>query len=361
MGIGHFSDFVRRYAPRCYYERELEHFRGRRFAVDMNNLAYQMMSVATKDILDETNLVEDRPDTQAINNKAMDKIVRRFVVFVEHGITPVAVFDGKSHPLKAHAKSKKKPYQDKLRAKLQSIEEHLYSLQPLYRTRDIIDEYTKYYRQCIDVSCDFLESLKGVLSSLGFPVLSATDFGLETGDAEGICATLCMQGNDYCYAAVTNDSDYHVYGGNIQIIDVYPNKGKYYAKIRTLESILKQTKLSFERFRDLCILCGTDFNPNIPSIGLVRAWDKIQKYGTIREMAKHEDVRILNYDAVLKIFASTIVKVDIPAPEINIEAFRENSRQVLEEYHLSDHATTLGAHLLKTEYTETLESLLSVS
>lgn len=355
MGINHFSDFLKEHAPNCYYEISLESFRGLRIAMDINNLAYAMMGVAIKEIVNKTQLTAGQPDKSEIQRLAMDKIVARLGVYLQNGITPVCVFDGKPHELKqSHGRSKRKANSDVIRERLKTAEFKLYGVDPLFRNQKLVDEYAKYYIQNIEVPFDFMNQLRDLLVEVGFPVLSATDFGLETRDAEGICATLCLKGNDYCIAAVTTDSDFHVYGGNIQITEVYPKytmvRGvritAYYAKVRSLEAILQQSGLSFDRFRDLCILHGTDFNPNIPGVGVKRSWDHIARHGSIANMVQNNvDVTILNYPAVLKIFASTIVRVQIQSPDFDVQRFNNYARSVFDIYGLRDHAASMSDSL----------------
>lgn len=369
MGIENFSDFLKNHAPNCYFEIPLESFRGRRLAIDINNLAFQMMDVAIKQVVDQTNIAEDRPDRNQINNRALDKILERIGVFVRYGITPVCIFDGKPHALKIHAKKKRKSNTDRVRQKLAEAENKLYSADPLFRTQSLINEYVKYYKQNIEVSYDFMDQLRDLLNTIGFPTFNAMEFGLETNDAEAICAVLCLGGNDYCYAGVTNDSDFHAYGGNIQIIDIYfridmidgIRTSVYYAKVRSLEAILQQSKLSFEQFRDLCILHGTDFNPNIPNIGPVKSWDRIQRYGSILAMSQYEDISPLNYFNVLNIFSSTIVKININPPDINMDLFRANSRNTFSLYGLRDYASIFNSYLnqSKEDKPDTLTTLLT--
>lgn len=351
MGIDYFSDFIREHAPNCYFEIPLESFRHRRVAIDINNLAFAMMSVATKEVVDRTELAINKPDRGNIDRLAIDKIIGRLVIYLQHGITPVCVFDGKPHELKSHAKAKRKANNDRIKNKLKDAEIKLYSVDLLFRVQPLINEYAKYCKQNIEVSYDFMNQLRDILITVGFPVLSATDFGLETRDAEGICAALCLQGNDYCVATVSTDSDYHTYGGNIEITDIYPkyvnNNGVrvhvYYAKVRSLEAILQQCGLTFDRFRDLCILQGTDFNPNIPGVGVKRSWDYITRYGSIVGLGQSGiDISILNYFNVLKIFASTIVKINIPLPNFNVSRFREHGRNMFDLYNLRDHASSIA-------------------
>jgi flap endonuclease-1 len=362
MGIQSFSEFLKQRVPNPYFEVPLQNLQDKRLAIDVSHVAYAMMSIAIKEVTDQTNLATERPDQTEIERLALDKIVARLVLFLQHGITPVCIFDSKSHPLKeAHVKVKRKADRDKIENKLKNAETNLYSVDVLFRTQTVIDEYAKYFKQFNNIPHDFMHQLKDVLTTVGFPVFSAEDFGLETTDAEGVCAALCLKGNDYCYAAVCNDSDFHVYGGNLGIVDIYQKNKTYYTKVRSLEAILQQSGLTFDQFRDLCILMGTDFNPNIKNVGPKRSWDYIAKYGSIANMAKNGvNVSILNYPNVFKIFASTITKINIPSPVFNVEKFREHGRNVFDLYHLRDHASSIANTLDKTSIPESVSSVITL-
>jgi flap endonuclease-1 len=354
MGIQYFSEWLKLCNINCNFEIALEQFRGKRIAVDISYLTFTMKSVAIKEVVDRTNLMAEPPNMDEINRLTLDKIIAHLAIYIKYGITPVCVFDSKAHPLKGQGKLKKKAAKDNMKNKLKEAEIKLYSVDPLFRTQGLINEYSKYYKQNTEVSIEFMNQLKDVLNTVGFPTLTAADFKLETNDAEGICAALCLKGNDYCVATYTIDSDYHVYGGNISILDIYSKTTTvngiktltHYAKVRSLEAILQQSKLSFDQFRDLCILMGTDFNPNIPNVGVKKSWDYICRYGSIANMAQNGiNVSILNYHNVLKIFSSTIVKIDILSPDFNTDRFREHGRNTFDLYQLRDHASNINSCL----------------
>lgn len=351
MGIQYFSDFLKQRTSNCYVEIPLENFRGKRFAIDISVLTFAMYSTAIKEVLERTSLATEKPDRGEIDRIALDKIVANLAVYLHYGITPVIVFDSEAHPLKkAGAKAKRNVDRQKIKDKLKEAEDNLYNTDPLFRVQHLVEAYSKLYKQNIDIPHEFMEQLKNILSTTGFPCFSASDFGLETTDSEGVCAALCLTGNDYCSVTVSNDSDTHVYGCDLCATEIYTKKVNkipvHFAKVRSLKLILEQSGLNFEQFRDLCILQGTDFNPNIPNVGAKRSWDYITKYGSIANMALNGiNVTILNYNEVLKIFDSTIVKIDIPPPDFNQELFRANGRSTFDLYDLRDHASNIADSL----------------
>lgn len=354
MGIEHFSDFLKKHAPNCLFEVSLESFRGKKIAIDMHKFIYEMISGATKSVVSRTNVVFEKPDQQAIERIALDMILNKLEIFMYYGITPVCVFDGTPHPLKGLTQVKRKANKEKARQKLLQAEQALYSVDPFARTSALTEAYKDAYCGSIRPRWEFSTQLKDILGSSGFPVLSVDDFPMVSKDAEALCAALCLQGNDYCFATVSDDSDYHAYGGDIEILETYTKQvdgnREHFAKVRSLESILQQTGFHFEQFRDLCIMLETDYNPNIPGIGLVKSVEKIKQYGTLEYISQVLDTTPLNYVEVRKIFQSAITRITIPPPVFDQAKFREYSRDVFDRYQLKNHTDIIlkllsGVHL----------------
>lgn len=119
--------------------------------------------------------------------------------------------------------------------------------------------------------------LKNVLTDIGFTCLTATY------DAEKLCTMLCIEKK--VDAVYSNDTD------NIAmrcpfLLTKHATETKNGKKLRYFEYIQykyirKNLKLNRREFLDLCIMCGTDFNNNIPGIGPAKALAYIQKYKKI--------------------------------------------------------------------------------
>ena len=55
-------------------------------------------------------------------------------------------------------------------------------------------------------------------------------------------------------------------------------------------------------FVDMCIMCGTDYNPNIKDVGTVTSFKIISEKTTIDNIKDLLDVKDLNYERVREIF-----------------------------------------------------------
>lgn len=65
------------------------------------------------------------------------------------------------------------------------------------------------------------------------------------------------------------------------------------------------TKLSFtpEQFMDLCIMCGCDYNDNIPRIGVMKAYKLIQEHNSIEHLKSLYNIDCLNHDVCRTLFS----------------------------------------------------------
>ena len=344
MGVEKFSAWLEAHAPQATTVVKLDMFKGYALAVDMDNLIYKMLKVAQKQVISETDLSQDELDETELNNLTRRMVMAKISELIEHGITPVCVFDGPSHPLKQHKANKNRAAKEKLMSRLEEAKNALRSADPLWRSQKLVDDYAKYLKQATYVSSSFSSDLYHMLSALGIPVLKGGEpcvSHIEAKDAEGLCATLCI--NKYCIAAYTTDSDFHFYGGDTQITDISHGN----ATVRTLANILQQAQITYNQFVDMCILLGNDFNPNIRGIALVNAWKKLQKYGSIDAMALYEDVSVLNHKAVRALVTSTIQRIQFD-PRLIKETFQSEYKEILATHKLSSYGERIMRTLFPT-------------
>ena len=60
-------------------------------------------------------------------------------------------------------------------------------------------------------------------------------------------------------------------------------------KVYTLPIILEELNLSYDKFVDVCILCGCDYTSKIHGIGPISALKYISKYGSIENIIQEID------------------------------------------------------------------------
>lgn len=349
MGVEDFSTFLEKYAPNSYFKVPLTSFSGKRIAVDLDNLIHIMTPIAAGQILDQTNLIDTEPDHSEIHRIIINRVLERLETFMFYNIQVICCFDSKPHPLKARVKEERNKKKKKATVEYEAAKAALYGVPPLFRNAQLVGTYAKAFKYAFKPSFEFTAHVRNLLSTLGFPVLVAGDYLANTGDGEGLAASLCVSGNDFCVATSSTDSDIHAYGGNLAILELSSERHQvngvsttiHFAKVRSLEAILQQLQWSFNTFFDMCILLGTDFNLRIPGIGPVKGFDLIKRYGSILSLGSSRDISVLNYLEVISVFQSSMIKLNPKQVDFDVNRFNQNARGVLEIESLSSHINTL--------------------
>lgn len=151
-------------------------------------------------------------------------------------------------------------------------------------------------------SADF-ELTRKLCHALGVPTVQAT---LE---AEATCFDLCKRG--VVDAVLTEDTDVLAYGAHTFLpkIDVF---GHTCVQVNYNE-VLECLDMSSDEFLDLCIMCGCDYNSNIPKVGPPTAYKLLKKYGNVERIATEtgKDISCLNYEKTKDLFRNpTVTHVD---------------------------------------------------
>lgn len=142
------------------------------------------------------------------------------------------------------------------------------------------------------------------LGDAGIPRMRAT------GEAERLCAALCRHG--LVDAVYTTDSDVFAHGcprmikkgkettflkeGQVPMVEVYE-----------LDVLLTGLEVSFEEFREICILAGCDYNETIPRVAFARAVALIKQHGNIDQLPPERyDTAPLNHHRCRELFAPLV-------------------------------------------------------
>lgn len=317
MGIKGLKQFLKKQVPRAFLRAPLSSLKGKKIAVDISCIMYKYMSVCQGREIDQTNLACCPLDQEKIFANWLNMFLGQCSNFVEMGITPIYVFDGKPIPQKEDEIERRK---DIMEDKMDSIHRELDSLALVAAPSSGMEELTpaklkellektdsnvaSMMKQVIHLPMSEKLKLKGIFSEIGVPIIQSTY------DAEKTCSILCLNG--IVDAVYTTDSDAIVYGTPVMIYDIkkenVPGEGIidvcYVIHIPTLLSELEITQ---DQLADIAILCGTDYNHNIRGIGPVKAFNGIKKWGTIEKFIAEQHVSVedagnLNYKSCRDIF-----------------------------------------------------------
>ncbi|XP_056246805.1 probable flap endonuclease 1 homolog [Seriola aureovittata] len=226
MGITKLADLIRLDAHDAISHKDISDYTGKVIALDTSIVVNQF-----------------RAATPALS--PLTGLFFRTLTFLEHGIKPVFVFDGKPPGEKAAVLEK--------RAETAG-----------WRFPNRTGIASSQTKDCLQL-----------LRLLGVPFIQAP------GDAEAMCAWLVRAGT--VDAVASEDMDSLPFGANILIRQLNAKKDSEVIEY-SLPKLLQKLQISHEEFVDLCILLGCDYCDKIAGLGPRRALTLIQKHRTIENV-----------------------------------------------------------------------------
>lgn len=322
-------------------EIKFKYLKGKKIAIDISVVEHRNKYGAYNHEYRKKDNIDEDIDEDLAETRFHALCVELALNLLSYGILPVFVFDGERRPEKKGTNNKRKEDRKNTKKKIKSLKK---KMNKEGSTKDTREEYYRL-KSRKEVTMEDNNNLKTILEYIGFPCLTATY------DAEKLCTMLCLEkkvdavySSDYdnlamcCPFLLTKHLTKREKGKQVRYFEYVQHK-----------HIRKSLELSRKQFLQFCIMCGTDFNDNIPDVGPVKALkyiknnkkyiDKHNKldlesieetYGEIAEdfMLKYEDsLRILSRE---KSEDCCIGEIDIKL-NIDLELIRER----LSEYSLS--------------------------
>lgn len=304
MGIKSLNEFLRDVCPEVFQPVHLSQLQYKKVAIDISLYMHKYKAACG-----------DRWQSAFIN---LVSSLRRNEVHC------IFIFDGKAPPEKNIEHEKRRESKQKFQDNIYELEEGLNEYHRTgYIPKCLVDMYKrrrspshkrllgsstddkvdiKWVEQKIEqrknqlysVSSDDFDLAKTLFRMLNVPFLEAPF------EAEKMCSKLCIDG--IVDAVLSEDTDIIAYGSPAFITKIDTSNDT--VVFISYETILEGTKLTSEQLLDLCIMCGTDYNSNIPKIGSKTAYKYITNCENIEgiESKMGLDVSILNYKRVRQLF-----------------------------------------------------------
>lgn len=343
MGIENFNEFIKKEAPTAFTEIPATYFKNTVIAIDAHNYIYTNMFISLKQSLRGVNLRDDVSaghDNDLKIQAFLKQIVRFVINLTSYSITPVFVFDGPNIEGKV-VRVKRQENNRKAHANIKKLESELEQQDPLERTDEDIEELRRLKGSVTHINAEEMNLFKDLLTKIGIPIIQAD------GDGEHICCMLVREG--LATAVYSRDTDCMVYGCPIMLKKLKKPSGKRYHvfEVTQFAPILKNLKISYESFVDLCIMAKCDYNTNIPNIAMVKSYKLLKKYKNIETVAEQEghDIECLNHEFCRDQFricpAVELLHDDhngvIPTLKINKDAIKnDDARRILRLYDADD-------------------------
>ena len=234
MGIKNLLKFLSNY-PELIKENYIENYQGKKIAIDISILIYQVVIAIRNTGSDLTN---DKGD---ITSHILG-IFNKTLSFLERGIIPIYIFDGKPPNLK------KKILEARNIIRKKALEK--------YSDAQTEAEKIKYFKRSVYITKKHIDECQELLQLMGIPYIEAPE------EADSQLAYLCKE--NLVYAVLTEDMDILTFGSP-RIIRNLTNNKKIPIEIE-LEKVLNKLSLTHEQFIELCILFGCDYCSSLSDI-----------------------------------------------------------------------------------------------
>lgn len=329
MGIKNIKPFLKEAAPDTFVTMSMVNLSGYRIAIDANYLMYVIKSRANGRVINSTDLSKDLClDNEEVNKVWVKMLIDMIMMFLNCNITPVFVFDGEHPKEKDQTKQVRQNAREERKNKINNLTEKMKG-DLLDRKPCDVKELENLIKNDLTFTKKDYELFANVLLNLGVPCLYAE------ADGEQLCCMLCIEGK--VAAVYSSDTDTLAYGCPLTITKVFENRHSPPAvECMVISNALTKLEIDYPTFLDLCIMCGCDFNNNIPKIGCKRAFGLLKEHKSIDNITSKYDTSILNYKRCRDIFSYKTSESLIRNETYSLEMDRSEPERTLSFFKLYD-------------------------
>lgn len=228
MGIRYLNTFLKKTCHNSIRTIHLNELYNKRIVIDVSIYLYQFEG-----------------DGLLVDN------MKRFIsILQEYRIHPLFVFDGKPPIEKMKTVCFRRSQRRIAAEECAELVERMQG-DVLPDDLDKLDaEYIKLRRSSAEITRDKTDTIKTLFDEKNVPYCIAPN------EADTICASMVL--NNEFWGCMSDDMDMLVYGCNNIIRDV--NIDSCTARLYVLPDILKDLNITYENFKRVCVISGTDYN-----------------------------------------------------------------------------------------------------
>jgi flap endonuclease-1 len=289
MGIKNLRVILNQKCKNAINTRKLDSYRGMILGIDISIFLYKYLYN---------------------NSDHIEGLTRLILRLLKNQITPVFIFDGKPPKEKNDVLLDRKEKKDFMNVKKNIIDvvsnlekndyddfkekllNHIQTTNSSYtiddseikeffeKSKDDLEKDSeKISKKIIYVTQQHIDNAKKLFDLFGIKYIHAPC------EAESLLALLCK--NNIVDGCISEDTDILANGGHLFLRNF--NADKNTVEEYCLEGILESLEICYEKFIDMCILCGCDYTTKIMGMGPITAYKLIIKYGSIEEIIKNNE------------------------------------------------------------------------
>lgn len=301
MGINNLNKILKRHAPECYVEVHLYKYAFERIAIDTSLFVYKYKTI--------------------FGEKWLNAFINMICCLRKNEIHPIFIFDSKAPPEKLEEQQTRRAQRQKIVDKLTALETDLDNYKqtgtisellqeicnkdkpshPRLLTKGVFDEniiltkIEKLKLQTISISSEDFDKVKELFEVFKIPYYNATT------EAEATGAYLSKKG--VVVGVLTSDTDVLAYGVTKFITNL--NISKETCTEINMNDLLTKLDMTQSQFTDMCIMCGTDYNKNIPKVGPHKSYSLMKTHQSIDNLSENTklDISILKHHRTRELFS----------------------------------------------------------
>jgi len=253
-------------------EIEIGDLKGRKIAIDAFNTMFQFLTT-----IRDRETGEPLKDSKGFVTSHLSGLLYRTTKFLEAGIKPIYVFDGKRPDFKYVSAERAKVREDaRIRWK-----EHM--------ERGETELGFKAAKMSATINQDMIDHAKKLLEYMGVSVVQAPSEG------EAQCAWMCLHGD--VWGSASQDWDSILFGSSRLVRNLsitgkrrLPRTGAYYElkpEVVECKEVFTSLGITREQMIVMAMLMGTDFNEGVDTFGPKRSLDLVKKEKIEDIISKH--------------------------------------------------------------------------
>lgn len=229
---------------------DINEYYGKKIAIDISILIYQI-------VISIRNSGADLTNSKGEITSHILGLFNKTIYFLEKGIIPIYVFDGKPPLLKKKIIDARKQVKQKAIEKLKNVKSN--------------EEKIKFFKRSVTITSVQMNQCRELLRIMGIPYVDAPE------EADSELSYLCRE--NMVYAVLTEDMDILTFGSPRIIRNLFSNK-KNPIEIE-LNTTLQKLNINYEEFIELCILFGCDYCQHLNNIKISKLYDTYVKFKSI--------------------------------------------------------------------------------
>ena len=231
MGIKNLNRFLRdNCSKKAITKKHLSYFKNKTVVIDTSIYLYKFAS----------------------EGSLMESMYLFISILKSYRITPLFIFDGKPPPEKNELLRQRKLEKKDAEQKYNALQAKLQSTNDNEESKEIIQEMDNLKRQMVKIRDEDIKNVKRLMDAYGVIYYDAP------GEADRLCAYLLKNGK--AWGCISDDMDMFLYGCKyvIRNVSLMNHTAIYY----DTDKILNELDMSENRFCEIMVLSGTDYNIN---------------------------------------------------------------------------------------------------